>query len=184
LDRDGTINVYKPLIKRAEDFELIDMAADAIKLINDSGYLCIVVSNQPNVAKNLCTFEDVLNVNNKMQELLFAKGAHLDDIFVCPHHPEKGYKGENTVYKIKCHCRKPDIGMLEEARKKYNIDLRESFIIGDSTVDIQTGKNYGIKTILVKTGLAGRDGKYMVTPDYIACNLYKAVNIVLQNRKG
>ncbi|TZE82186.1 D-glycero-alpha-D-manno-heptose-1,7-bisphosphate 7-phosphatase [Calorimonas adulescens] len=180
LDRDGTINVYKGLISKPDDIELIDGAAEAIKLVNKSEYLCIVISNQPGVAKNLYSLEEAGQINEKLMKLLNEKGAYLDDIFICPHHPDKGYPEENSEFKIKCDCRKPDIGMIEMAQDKYNIDLSKSYIIGDSTVDIQTGINCNIKTVLVKTGLAGSDGTYRVCPDYVANNLYEAVNLILR----
>lgn len=181
LDRDGTINVYKKLLHDVKDMKLISGAAKAIKLINNSGYLCIVVSNQPVVARNLCSIDEVFKINKEMERLLEKENAsYLDDIFICPHHPDKGYLGENTKYKIKCDCRKPNIGMIEEAQKKYNIDLANSYIIGDSTIDIMTGKNAGMKTALVKTGLAGSDYKYKIKPDIIAENLLDAVNSILE----
>ncbi|QZY54311.1 D-glycero-alpha-D-manno-heptose-1,7-bisphosphate 7-phosphatase [Crassaminicella profunda] len=180
LDRDGTINVYKKLLSNSEDLKLERKASDAIKLINKSGYLCIVVSNQPVVARNLCTLEEAWQINERLKELLDEKGAYLDDIFICPHHPDRGYPEENKKYKIKCDCRKPAIGMIEEAVKKYNIDLEQSYIIGDTTIDIKTGKSCGIKTVLVKTGLAGGDELYDVKPDYISDNLYDAAKLILE----
>lgn len=182
LDRDGTINVYKCLLHNIEDFELISNAAKAIKLINNSEYLCIVVSNQPVVARNLCTLEEAWEINYRMKELLHKEGAYLDDIFICPHHPDSGYENENKKYKIKCNCRKPNIGMIEDAENKYNISLENSYIIGDTTIDIQTGKNCDMKTILLKTGLAGKDRKYEVFPDFIQENLYEAVKFILSRR--
>lgn len=179
LDRDGTINVYKKLLHNIEDMKLIYNSAEAIKLINDSGYVCIVVSNQPVVAKNLCSIDDVVKINEKMKKLLAEKNAYLDDIFICPHHPDKGYPEENAEYKIKCDCRKPNIGMIEKAVKIYDIDLSESYIIGDSSIDIMTGKNAGLKTILVKTGLAGLDNEYNIKPDIIAEDLLSAVSKIM-----
>lgn len=179
LDRDGTINVYKCLLHDKGDLVLEEKAAEAIKMINDSEYICIVVSNQPVVARNLCTLEEAWEINNKLEELLDkANGAYLDDIFMCPHHPDRGYPEENKEYKIVCDCRKPKIGMIKEAAKKHNIDLTKSYIIGDTTIDIMTGINAGLKTILVKTGLGGTDNKYDVRPDYVAENLLEAVKII------
>ena len=109
--------------------------------------------------------EDVENIHKKMQTLLGNENMYLDDIVFCPHHPDQGYPEENPIYKIKCTCRKPDIGMLEECSKKYNIDLSQSWFIGDTTVDVQTGKNAGMHTALVKTGEAGKDGKYDAVPE-------------------
>ncbi|WP_055668137.1 D-glycero-alpha-D-manno-heptose-1,7-bisphosphate 7-phosphatase [Desnuesiella massiliensis] len=180
LDRDGTINVYKCLLHESEDFELLPRVSEAIRLINKSDFMCIVVSNQPVVARNLCSLEDVWKINDNMKELLAGEGAYLDDVFICPHHPDSGYLGENKQYKIKCNCRKPDIGMIEKAAQKYNLDLSKSYIIGDTTIDIQTGKNCGMKTVLLKTGLAGSDKKYDVCSDYNAETLVQAVKIILE----
>lgn len=183
LDRDGTINVYKGLISKAKDIKLEPNAAEAIRLINKSEYLCIVVTNQPVVARNLCSYQDVIKINNKLLDLLAQKCAHIDDIFFCPHHPDRGYPEENKRYKIKCKCRKPNIGMIKEAADKHDIDLSKSYIIGDTTIDIMTGKNANLKTVLVKTGLGGKDGNFDVKPDFVASDLLSAVKLVLENKQ-
>jgi histidinol-phosphate phosphatase family protein len=180
LDRDGTINVYKGLIYRKEDIELEKGAAKAIKMINNSEYLCVIVSNQPTVARNLCSIQQAWDINGRLEELLFAEnGAYLDDIFICPHHPDRGYPEENVEYKIECGCRKPKIGMIIDVARKHNIDLSKSYIIGDTTIDIMTGKNAGLSAILVETGLAGNDKTYNVKADFRATNLFHAVNMIL-----
>ena len=182
LDRDGTINRKNGLVYREDQFELEPCAVEAIRAINASGYLAIVVTNQPVVARGLCQTEDVELIHRKLETLLGQEGVYLDDIYYCPHHPDKGYPEENPAYKIPCHCRKPDIGMLENCVRKYNIDLSASWVIGDTTVDLQTGKNAGTKTALVLTGDAGKDGKYDVQPDLIAADLLEAVRrITKQN---
>lgn len=181
LDRDGTINKYKELLHKKEDLELEETASEAIKRINDNGYLCIVLTNQPVIARNLCTFDDVLEINEELKRMLFkANRAYLDDIFICPHHPDRGYPEENEEFKVECECRKPKIGMIKEAQKKYEIDLSGSYLIGDTTIDVQTGKNAGLKTILVNTGLKGTDKKFDVRPDLYAENLIGAVELILK----
>ncbi len=179
IDRDGTINKYRGLIYSDEQFELEECAAEAIKKINASGFLAICVTNQPVVARGLCSINDVEYIHKKMETLLGEKGAFLDDIAFCPHHPDKGYPEENVLYKIKCHCRKPDIGMIEQMTEKYNIDLKESYMVGDSTIDIQTAINAGVNSVLVKTGQAGQDGKYKVEADIEVKNLLSAVDYIL-----
>ena len=180
LDRDGTINKYKCLLHNKDDLFLEQGAAKAIKMINESEYLCIVISNQSVVARNLCTMQEVQEINLKLEELLYKEnGAYLDDIFICPHHPDSGFPEENKKYKIKCSCRKPNIGMIEEAVRKYNIDVTQSYIVGDTTIDIQTGKNAGLKTILVKTGLAGMDHSFDIEADVIVENIMVAVEFIL-----
>lgn len=152
LDRDGVINVEVDLLHKVEQMKLIDGVADAIKLINKSGYLAIIVTNQPVIARNLCTFEDLKMIHNRMETLLGEKGAYIDGIYFCPHHPDKGYPEERVEYKIDCDCRKPKPGMLLKAAKDFNIDLSESYMIGDSKRDIEAGENANVKDcILVET---------------------------------
>lgn len=180
LDRDGTINLHKGLVYEEEDFVLEDGVIDAIRKINESGMLAIVITNQPVVARGLCEIADVENIHNKMKTLLGKEGVYLNDVCFCPHHPDKGYPEENPLYKIPCHCRKPDIGMIEECVKKYNIDLSASWMIGDTTMDIQTGINAGTKTALVMTGEAGKDGKYDVHPNMVCENLLDAIDKIIE----
>lgn len=132
LDRDGTINEHKGFLKSVDEFELIQGAAEGIRLLNQSPYLVIVATNQPVIARGECTFEELDNIHKKMETELGRKGAFLNDIFFCPHHPHKGYLGEVPELKIDCDCRKPKIGMLQRAADKYNIDLTQSWYVGDS----------------------------------------------------
>ncbi len=179
LDRDGTLNKLKGLVYEPEQLELEENAAEAIRLINQSGYLAILVTNQPVVARGLCSVADVEEIHKKLQTLLGRQGVYLDGIEFCPHHPDKGYPEENPAYKIPCRCRKPNIGMLEKSAAKFNIALTKSWLVGDSTVDMQTGLNAGCRTALVLTGEAGRDGKYKIEPDLTAANLLEAVKKIL-----
>ncbi len=181
VDRDGTLNRYNGLIDKTELLELERHAAGAVKLINESGYLAICVTNQPVVARGLCSIEDINELHKKLATLLGQKGAYLDDITFCPHHPDKGYPGENPIYKIKCGCRKPATGMIDAMVQKYNIDVAHSYFVGDSTIDIQTGINAGLRTILVQTGQAGKDGKYQVKADYESNDLYDAVRRIIKD---
>lgn len=181
LDRDGTINEHKGFLKSVDEFELIQGAAEGIRLLNQSPYLVIVATNQPVIARGECTFEELDNIHKKMETDLGRKGTFLNDIFFCPHHPHKGYLGEVPELKIDCDCRKPKIGMLQRAADKYNIDLTQSWYVGDTTIDIQTGINAGMRTILVKTGEAGKDGKYDVVPTSEKENLLEAVQFILSN---
>lgn len=183
LDRDGTINIYKGLLYKVEDVELEYKVSDAIKRLNNAGYLVIVITNQPVIARNLCTIEELQKIHGKIDMLLAENGAYLDDLYYCPHHPDSGYDGENKEYKIKCNCRKPQIGMLEKAIEKYNIDVSKSYFIGDTTVDIQTGINAKCQTILLSTGEAGNDKKYDCDSTYKARNLYEAVSLILEDVK-
>lgn len=145
LDRDGTINKYVGFLTKPEQFELIDGAAEAIRKINKSGYLAIVVTNQPVIARGECTWEELQQIHDKMETELGKEGAFVDAIYICPHHPDKGFEGERSEYKFDCDCRKPKPGLLLQAAKDFNIDLSQSIMIGDSERDVEAGNNAGIK---------------------------------------
>ena len=149
LDRDGTINQYKGFITQPEQLELIDGVAEAIRKINASGYLAIVVSNQPVIARGECTEEELANIHNKMETDLGKQGAYVDALYFCPHHPDKGFAGERVEYKIACDCRKPKPGMLLRAAKEYNIDLSQSYMVGDSYRDVEAGLAAGCTPIYI-----------------------------------
>jgi len=149
LDRDGTINRYVGFLTTPEDFELLPGVAEAIRKINKSGYLCIVVSNQPVIARGECTFEELQVIHDKMETLLGKEGVFVDAIYYCPHHPDKGFEGERPEYKIDCACRKPKPGLLLQAAKDWNIDLSQSYMIGDSERDVEAGKNAGCKQAIL-----------------------------------
>lgn len=157
LDRDGTINVYRGFLRNINDFELIEGVAEAIRKINSSGYLCIVVTNQPVIARGELTVNELRMIHNKMETLLGANGAYIDGLYYCPHHPDKGYEDEVTELKIDCDCRKPKPGMILSAAQSFNIDLSSSWMIGDGENDIKAGKAAGCKTVLVGTGEYGQD---------------------------
>ena len=156
LDRDGTINVYKGFLRNIEEFELIPGIETAIKKINDSGYLTIVVTNQPVIARGEIKWNELEEIHNKMETELGKAGAYLDRIYFCPHHPHRGYEGEIVELKIDCDCRKPKPGMLLKAAKDFNIDLTQSFMVGDSDNDIKAGIAAGCKSILINNSDTGR----------------------------
>jgi len=183
LDRDGTLVKYVPLLHKLGDLELFPFSAQTIKRINDSDYLSFLVSNQSVAARNLCTIAELKLIHNKLETLLGAAGAFLDDSYFCPHHPDKGYPEEDKSLKIVCECRKPKTGMIEEAVEEYNVDRNYSWIIGDTTVDIEAGKNAGLQTILVRTGQGGKDRKYQCTPDFEFENLEIATDFILEKRQ-
>lgn len=145
LDRDGTINIYKGFIRDYHELELIPGIADSIRKINESGYLAIVVTNQPVIARGECTIEELEQIHEKMETLLGQEGAYIDDLFYCPHHPDKGFEGERVEYKMECDCRKPKPGLLLQAAEKYNIDLAASYMVGDDERDMEAGRRAGCK---------------------------------------
>ena len=156
LDRDGTINKYVGFLRDIDEFELLDGVADAIQEINASGYLAIVSTNQPVIARGEVSFDELEMIHNKMETLLGQKGAYLDAIYFCPHHPHKGYEGERPELKFDCECRKPKPGMLLKAAQKFNIDLAQSWMIGDGENDIKAGMNAGCKTALIGESAFGQ----------------------------
>jgi histidinol-phosphate phosphatase family protein len=156
LDRDGTINQYVGFLTKPEQFELIPEVSAAIKLINKSSYLAIVVTNQPVIARGDCTWEGLQMIHDKMETELGKAGAFLDGIYVCPHHPDKGFEGERPEYKVACDCRKPSPGLILRAAQDFNIDLSQSIMIGDSDNDIEAGRQAGLRDcIKVERNVAG-----------------------------
>lgn len=149
LDRDGTINKYVGFLRNIDEFELLPGVAEAIKKINASGYLAIVVSNQPVIARGEVTFNQLQEIHKKMETLLGAEGAYLDAIYFCPHHPHKGYEGEVPELKIDCDCRKPKPGMLLKAVETFNIDLTQSWMVGDGENDIKVGQAADCRTAFI-----------------------------------
>ena len=181
LDRDGTINVYKGLLNNIDKFELIPGAAEAIKKINTFGYLAIVVTNQPVIARGEVTWEELDEIHNKMETLLGLEGAYLDGIYFCPHHPHGGYEGEITELKLECECRKPKPGLFFKAAEDFNIDLSQSYMIGDRENDIKAGNIAGCKTALINAMDTGHDN---FGQDYTFKSLSEFVeNILIKENK-
>lgn len=149
LDRDGTLNKYVGFLRNIDDFALLPGVAQAIRAINDSGCLAIVVTNQPVVARGEVTLAELQQIHNKLETLLGAEGAYLDAIYYCPHHPDKGFPGERPAYKIDCTCRKPKPGLLLQAAQDFNIDLAQSWMVGDSESDVRAGLAAGCKTVRI-----------------------------------
>jgi D,D-heptose 1,7-bisphosphate phosphatase len=149
LDRDGTINELTGFVTKPEDFTLIPGAAEAVKRINNSGYLAVVITNQPVIARGECSLEELDAIHQKMERDLGMAGAYIDALFYCPHHPGKGFPGERPEYKIPCNCRKPKPGMILEAAGKYHIDLAASWMAGDDVRDILAGRAAGCRTALI-----------------------------------
>jgi D,D-heptose 1,7-bisphosphate phosphatase len=177
LDRDGVLNKEVDLIHTPEQLELYDFTATAIKKINSSEYISVVVTNQSVIARNLTDEAGLRIIHNKLEWLLGLEHTKIDDIYYCPHHPHGGFEGENKAYKIECECRKPKSGMLLQAKEKYHIDLQKSWIIGDTERDIIAGKNVGCTTIGVRTGYGCKHLK--TPPDYMFANVLEAVNFII-----
>jgi D,D-heptose 1,7-bisphosphate phosphatase len=177
LDRDGVINKEKKFILNPEEFEFIEKSPEAIRIINNSCFLAFVVTNQSAVARNLITLQELEQIHEKLREELKIQGAYLDAIYYCPHHPDYDTAKGNPEFIKDCNCRKPKPGMLIEAAKKHNIDLTQSYMIGDSGRDIEAGQKAGCTTIGVHTGKDITTSE--VQPDFVFDNLFDAVEFIL-----
>ncbi len=166
LDRDGVINVEVGYLSNPDDFEIIEETIEALKILSNKCFLLIVITNQAGIARGFYTEETLNRIHIKMKSILKAHNITLTDIYFCPHHPEfTGY----------CDCRKPNPGMILKAKKKYNIDLNNSFMVGDTLNDIQTGLAAGCKTVLVLTGYGKEEQKKIssIKPEMICKNLFE-----------
>lgn len=181
LDRDGVINEEVNGAHSGQDIQLIPGAAAAIGAANKAGMPVICVTNQPDIAKGLMDWSDFREVSAEIDRRLAEEGgAYIDDIFACPHHPERGWEGEVPGLKIECDCRKPRDGMLRSAAKFHNIDLGRSWLVGDRYCDVAAGQSAGTRTILVRTGHDGDDrARFDIQPDLICADLDEAVRVVL-----
>jgi len=179
LDRDGTLNIHRGFVRSADALELYPHAGEAVRRLNDNEFRAVVITNQPVLARGEATFEDLRGTHAKLEMGLAECGAFLDAIYFCPHHPDRGFPGEVPFLKIDCDCRKPKIGLINQAARDINIDLEASWFIGDTTSDLETAQRAGVRSILVLTGEAGRDDKYQAEPDFVADDLAGAVDIIL-----
>jgi len=180
LDRDGTLVHDRDCLRSADGIELLPGVATAIHDLNHLAWRTVVVTNQPVIAKGWCDEAELQRMHNKMETLLGLEHAFLDRIYFCPHHPDAGFEGERRELKIRCDCRKPGIGMIQKAVADLNIDLVQSWMIGDTTTDMQTAKNAGLRSVLVRTGAGGGDGKQAATPDFVCDDLQAAVKLILE----
>lgn len=177
LDRDGVITQEPPhYAHKVSQLAFIPKSADAIRLLNENGFLVIIVSNQAGIARGYYQEEDAALFNQAMSEKLAEEGARIDAIYYCPHHPEATVER----YRVDCDCRKPKPGMLIRAGRELNIDLKQSFVVGDKLSDIEAGKRAGCKTILVRTGYGNDELKNsQIECNYVADDLYDAVEHML-----
>lgn len=181
LDRDGTINIEKNYLYKPEEFEFIKNAPEAIKLLKDHGYQVIVVTNQAGVARGYYTEEDVKHLHTYINEQLRKWDTSIDAFYYCPHHPTAGI----GKYRVECNCRKPKTGMFEQACRDFEVDKEHSWMIGDNKGDIEAGKNFGLKTILVRTGYGEKVETEGIKEAIVVEDIYTAIQmIVKQNLEG
>ncbi|HIQ05764.1 MAG TPA: HAD family hydrolase [Anaerolineae bacterium] len=173
LDRDGTIIKHVHHLHRVEDVELLPGAAEAIRRLNNAGYVVVVVTNQSVVGRGYCTEADLAEIHARMAALLAESGAKVDALYYCPHLPEDG-----------CLCRKPNPGMIQRAMADLHLTAERSFIVGDSWSDLEAGRRAGIRTVLVLTGYGERNhgqrrDQWPLQPDHVALDLGTAVDWIL-----
>src|SRR3989344_262619 len=174
LDREGTAITLGDTAGRLTDIKylrLLPGVASAIRLLNKAGFVVIIHTNQTVIAWGQMSEKELQHIHEVLCERLRKKGARIEAVYYCPHHPDAPLK----KYRKVCRCRKPKTGMIQEALKKYQVKANESFMVGDSSKDILAGKRAGLRTILVWTGNFGKEyGAVSVEPDYIAKNLLAA----------
>ncbi len=168
LDRDGNINIEVDYLYRTEDFTFEKGADEAIKIFNDLGYLVVVVTNQSGVARGYYNEDDLNKLHDYIDEELEKIGAKVDAYYYCPHHPTKGV----GKYKIKCNCRKPELGMFLQAKKDFDIDFEKSIIVGDKISDVEAGLRLGMESILVRSGHGLNEEKKLYGKKEIYDTLY------------
>ena len=184
LDRDGTINVECDHLRRPDQLELLPGVGTAVRRINKSGLLAVGITNQPVLARGELDWAGLARIHGRLDSLLGAEGAYLDAMYVCPHHPHAGYPGEVPELKRNCHCRKPGTGLIDQACRELMIGRGRSWVVGDSTSDMEAGRKAGLRTVLVRTGYRGLDGKHLSLPDYTVPGLTAAVHWILQGHPG
>lgn len=180
LDRDGTINKEVDVLRDVRKLSILQGAPEAIRVLNKLGFLVIVVTNQPVIARGWLSEEEVEEIHRILASRLARRGARIDAIYYCPHHPEANLKR----YRKKCRCRKPGVGLIERAVREHRINLKNSFMVGDHAWDIIAGKRAGLTTILVNTSGRSRDSRYAhIQPDFAARNLKEAASIIRKHAK-
>ena len=179
LDRDGTINVEKEYLHRAEEFEFINGAPQAVRILNEAGFFVVVVTNQSGVARGYYSEEDVEMLHRHIDRELGKVGARVDAWFYCPHHLQG-----NGGYALECDCRKPLPGMLLEAARRYGIDLAASLMVGDKLDDIKAGIAAGCRSILVRTGYGASEESRIPGGTEVYDNLLEAVQTITRPHQG
>ena len=171
IDRDGTINVNIEYLDDPNNFKMYPGVAKGIKLLKKNGFKIIVITNQSGIARGYFSKETLEKIHKKMENELSKKGAKVDAIYYCPHHPDDN-----------CDCRKPETGLFKKAFKDFNIDSFKSYLIGDRMLDIEAGYKMGLKTVLVpedKEKVEKEMRESNIKPNYICENFYSGVRYIL-----
>ena len=182
LDRDGTLNEESGYLNHVDRLKLIDGAAEAVALLSRHGLKTIVVTNQSGVARGYFPETLLPRLHDKLQELLIERGARLDAIYYCPHHPDVG----EPPYRRDCECRKPKLGMIRRAEKEFSVDARKSYMVGDKISDVEFGRRAGCKTVLLLTGygkgeLEHNREQLNGDPDHVAADILDAAKWIVSD---
>lgn len=181
IDRDGTLNVNRDHISSVSQLEVFPFVGPALRRLNESEWRAVIVTNQPVLARGDCDAAGLRQIHAKLETEVAKAHAYFDRFYVCPHHPDSGFDGEVEALKISCDCRKPKAGLLIRAESELHIDLKSSWMVGDSTADMAAAKSAGVSSILVYTGAAGLDNKYCADPDFVVSDFSKAVDFILDH---
>lgn len=185
LDRDGTLNRENGFIRSPEQMDLIPGVAAALRTLREADFRLVVLTNQPVIARGEASEADLARIHSKLEWLLGLEGAYLDRIYHCPHHPDRGFADERVELKIRCACRKPATGLVDRACAELGLDPTRSWMIGDSTGDIAMAARSGLRSVLLQTGQAGKDGKYPeARPDFSVPDLSAAARQILLTLNG
>ena len=179
LDRDGTLNVEHGLIRRPEDLEVFPFAGSAIRRLNEAEWRTVLVSNQPIIARGEVTEAELRRIHARLETEIGRDHAYFDRIYICPHHPDRGFPGERVELKIRCDCRKPEPGLILKAQSDLNIDLARSWYVGDATADLGAAEKAGVSSILVETGHGGLDHRYPYEARFTVANVSEAATFIL-----
>jgi histidinol-phosphate phosphatase family protein len=179
VDRDGTLNEDRGYIASPEDFRVFNFVGRALRRLNEAGWPTVIVTNQPVLARGEANYDDLRRIHGKLDAEMARFSAYFDRLYLCPHHPDSGFWGEVFELKIKCACRKPAPGLIFEAQRDLNLDLAESWLIGDSSADVGAAAAAGLTSILVQTGLDSVNAKHTCHPDFVAGNFATAVDFIL-----
>lgn len=180
LDRDGTLNRDIGFVTTPKELILLPTVIEGLRVLQEAGFLLLVVTNQSGVARGLYTETGLAAIHGRLRTLLASSGVQLDGIYYCPHHPEEG----RPPYRQACACRKPQPGLVEQAAREHQVDLSRSFLIGDQSRDIATAQAAGVRSILIHTGLPPPTNPPHPLPDYVAPDLLTAARWILDHRDG
>ena len=174
LDRDGTVNQEVDYLKSIKDLRLIRNTARTIRLLNQNKIKVVIVTNQSGISRGLFSIKDLDTIHNELKKMLRKRGAYIDAIYYCPHHPDE-----------KCSCRKPKSGMFKLAARDFDLKLNKCYVIGDKLTDIKSARNISAAGVLVRTGYGKSEqnklGESDIAPEHVAENLYDAVKWIIKD---